>query len=354
MWGNYYKKTRKINYWKSAAIPILIYSLSYGLRDGWGIDFNHYKDVFDHLRETDPGLYILNSLIKNAGCSSPVAFTAYSMILAFGFFFMVKDYKKEAVYILPLLWVCSTQAAVLIRFWIAVGWLLISLHFYLNRSYVKSVILFMIAVATHTSIILFLPIILICSWTDLFRKKKVMMIIFIAATVLLDKQMLGERFVMPLADFVSKYISNERLTMYNTDADFWLSGGRETTIALNETNEIINRVRMAITNGIILFLGFDIKNKYKNGVLLFNLTALGLIFYNTVQGFELIDRYISVLNIFIAFILSFIITEYQKHTLPYKKYVFWSLIVFCYINLFYKPLLGTETLLMYNRYIWDL
>ena len=264
------------------------------------------------------------------------------------------NYKKEAVYILPLLWVCSTQAAVLIRFWIAVGWLLISLHFYLNRFYVKSVILFMIAVATHTSIILFLPIILICSWTDLFRKKKVMMIIFIAATVLLDKQMLGERFVMPLADFVSKYISNERLTMYNTDADFWLSGGRETTIALNETNEIINRVRMAITNGIILFLGFDIKNKYKNGVLLFNLTALGLIFYNTVQGFELIDRYISVLNIFIAFILSFIITEYQKHTLPYKKYVFWSLIVFCYINLFYKPLLGTETLLMYNRYIWDL
>lgn len=353
IWGRYYRDTKKINYWLSALIPILIYSLSYGLRDGWGVDFEHYKDIFEHLRDTDPCLYALNYLINSLGFSSTFAFIIYSVILSCGFFYIVKGYKNEATYILPLLWVCSTEACGLIRYWIAIGWLLIALYFYLQQSYYKSIILFMIAVGTHTSVILFLPIVLICNWKDYFKKRWVLMSIFIVFTVLFDKEMLGEKIVMPAVDFLSKYINNERLNMYNDDAEFWLSGSRITMIAQTETNEIINRIRMGLTHGIILYLGFSVKNRYKNGVIIFNLMAVGLILYNTVQGFELVNRYIETLRMFLAFILGFIIAEQRKYTLINNKLIFWSLIVFCYINLFYRAFLGTQTLLMYNRYIWD-
>lgn len=179
------------------------------------------------------------------------------------------------------------------------------------------------------------------------------MSIFIVFTVLFDKEMLGEKIVMPAVDFLSKYINNERLNMYNDDAEFWLSGSRITMIAQTETNEIINRIRMGLTHGIILYLGFSVKNRYKNGVIFFNLMAVGLILYNTVQGFELVNRYIETLRMFLAFILGFIIAEQRKYTLINNKLIFWSLIVFCYINLFYRAFFGTQTLLMYNRYIWD-
>lgn len=353
VWGRHYRNTGRY-YWVSAIIPILLFSLSYGLRDGWGADFNHYKDIFDHLRETDIGLYVLNYIIKWLGFGSPVVFTIYSLILVVGFFSIVKGYRKEAVYILPLLWaLCATQAAGLIRYWVAVGWLFIALHYYLNKDYVKSLIFLVVAVATHTALVLFVPIILICSWKDYFNNKWVLMAIFIFATILLDRQILGEKIVMPLAEFASNHISNERLDMYSADAEFWFSGEREIKIALNETNEIINRIRMFVTNGIILFFGYEIKNRYKNGVLLFNLTALSIIFYNAVEGFELVNRYVAVMYAFSSFILSFIIVENQKRPLLRNKYIFWLLIIFCYVNYFYRPFIGTETLLLYNNYIWD-
>lgn len=352
-WGQYYKKTKNVKYWPSAVIPILIYSISYGLRDGWGVDFEHYKDIFDNLRDTDPCLYALNYVINFMGFGSPIAFIVYSLILCCGFFYMVKDNKHEALYILPLLWVCSTGAAGLIRFWIAIGWMLISLHLYLNKAYLKSALFFAIAVGTHTSVALFLPLVILCSWKDFFKKRWILMTLFVLISVLFDRQMLGEKIIMPFVDFISKYISNDRLDMYNADATFWLSGNRETVIAANETNELINRIRMALTHGIILYLGFDVKNKYKNGVLLFNLMAIGLFLYNSVLGFELVDRYVTVLRLFLAFILGFVIAEQKTNPIVKNKYVFWGLMVFCYINLFYRAFLGTETILLYNKYIWD-
>ena len=354
IWGIKYKNSKDNNqYWISCLFPILIYSLAYGLRDGWGVDFDHYKDIFQHLRDTDIGLYIINYLVHSFGYGSPVAFTLYSLILALGFFFIVKGYKNEAMYILPLLWVTTTGACGLIRFWIACGWLLMAIHCYLDKHYIKGLLLFVFAVCTHTSVVVFAPIIIICNTVDLFPNRRIVLIVFVVATIILDQVFLGEKLIMPIADFLSSHISNDRLTMYNDDADFWLSGNRETIISANPLFEMIHRIRNAITHFIILYLGFAIKDKYKNGVFFYNLTAISFIFFNAVQGFELVDRYIAFLRVFLSFIVSFIIYQQKREPIIRSNIAFWLLIIFCYINLFYRPLLGTETLFYYTTYIWD-
>ena len=355
IWGSAYRnnKISSVNYWSTCFIPIMIYSLAYGLRDGWGVDFNHYKDIFDHLRDTDVGLYVINYVVKYLGLSSPVAFTIYSAILAVGFFFIVRGYKKEAIYVLPLLWVTTFGACALIRFWVACGWLLMSIHFYLEKKYIKALILFAISVSTHTSIVIFAPIIILCSLRDLFPNKYLLLIVFILATVLLDKSVLGEKIVMPLADFLSQYISNDRLAMYHDNADFWLSGARETAISTNPVFELIHRIRNGLTHFIILYLGFHVKERFKNGCFFYNMMAISFIFYNAVQGFELIDRYVAFLYVFLSFVLAFIICYQKQRPIIRNKYLFWFLIIFCYANLFYRPIIGTETLSFFTTYIWD-
>lgn len=354
IWGVHNKRTTsRQNYWISCVIPILIYSLAYGLRDGWGVDFGHYKDIFTHLYDTDIGLYCINYGISAMGLDYPFAFTIYSAILSVGFFWMVKGYKNEAIYILPLLWATSFGASALIRFWIACGWVMMSIHFYLNYRYIKAAILFFIGICTHTSVVVFVPIIVLCNIKDLFPNKYLLLGFFLIATIGLDKSMLGKNLVMPLADFLSQHITNERLIMYNDDADFWLSGIRDTTISTSSMFELIHRIRYGITHFIILYLGFSIKDKYKHGFFFYNITAISFIFYNAVQGFELIDRYIAFLHVFLSFILAFIIYQQKKAPIIRNKYIFWTLILFCYINLFYRPILGAETLSYYTTYIWD-
>lgn len=355
IWGKTYKnnKIANTNYWKSCLVPVMVYSIAYGLRDGWGVDFNHYKDIFDHLRDTDIGLYVINYTVKYLGLGSSVVFTIYSVILAVSFFFMVKGYKKEAVYILPLLWVTTFGASALIRFWVACGWLLMAIHFYLEKKYIKSTILFVIGVSTHTSVVIFAPIIILCNIRDWFPNKYLLLITFTLATVLLDKSVLGERFVVPLTDFLSQHISNDRLAMYHDDSDFWLSGARETMISSNPMFELVHRIRNGLTHFIILYLGFSVKDKFKNGYFFYNMMAISFIFYNAVQGFELVDRYVAFLHVFLSFILAFIICYQKKTPLIRNKYLFWFLIIFCYVNLFYRPIIGTETLSYFTTYIWD-
>ncbi len=355
IWGKNYKhnKITNANYWQSCIVPIMVYSIAYGVRDGWGVDFDHYKDIFDNMKDTDAGLYAINYIVKSIGFDSPVAFTIYSIILAVGFFFIVKGYKREAIYVLPLLWVTTFGASALIRFWIACGWLLMAIHFYLERKYAKAAILFAIGVSTHTSVVLFAPVVMLCNFKDWFPNKYVLLIIFVLATVLLDKSVLGEKLIMPFTDFLSQHMSNERLTMYHDDADFWLSGDRETVISQNPVFELIHRIRSAVTHFIILYLGFSVKDKFKNGRFFYNIMAISFIFYNAVQGFELVDRYVAFMNVFLSFILAFIISYQKQAHLIKNKYWFWFLIIFCYVNLFYRPILGAETLSYFTTYIWD-
>lgn len=353
IWGEKYKYAVFKRYWLTCIVPIMVYSIAYGLRDGWGVDFDHYKDIFDHLRDTDIGLYVINSAVKYVGLSSPFAFTIYSLILAVGFFFIVKGYKNEAIYILPLLWVTTFGASALIRFWIACGWVLMAIHFYLGKKYVKSFILFGIGISTHTSVAIFVPIVILCNLRDWFPNKRMLLIVFVLATILLDRSTLGEKIVIPLTDFLSQHVSNDRLTMYHDDADFWLSGDRDVMIAANPLFELFHRIRNGITHFIILYLGYSIKDKFKHGYFFYNMTAVSFIFYNAVQGFELVDRYVDFLHVFLSFILAFIICYQKKTPIIHNKYIFYVLIIFCYINLFYRPILGTETLSYFTTYIWD-
>lgn len=353
LWGRMYKKGLIHKYWLSVIIPILIYSLIYGLREGWGVDFNNYKDIFIFSKDTDWGLSVVNSFVQSLGLNYSFAFIVYSIILSTGFFFIIKGYKNEAIYILPLFWVYSFSAVSLIRYWVSIGWVLISLYYFLQKKYVPFILFFILSVSTHMSMMVLLPIILLCNIKDWFNNKMVVMIIYLLATIFLDKGVLGEKLVKPFAEFASLYISNDRLNFYNENADFWFSGERVLAISSNPLFEIIHRIRNGITNFIILYLGFEVKNKYRNGIFFYNLTAIGLIFFNCVQGFELLNRYVAFLCMFSSFILAFIIDYQKKIHFIKNKFIFYILILFCYINLFYRPLFGIETLLYFTTWVWN-
>lgn len=346
-------KYKKMNYWKMASIPIIIYSLSYGLRRGWGADYSVYYNIFQRNEDTDIVLYIINSIIRDLGLPYYIAFICYSLILCLGFFYMVKLYKKEAIFILPLLYCTCFSAVTLIRFFVGVGFLLIGLYYQFKGKYFKCAIFYLLMIGTHNSLMVMLPFLFVFSKIDIFRNRIIVLSVFSIATFVLDQQFLGAKLVTPFVQFLQAHFSHERLNFYYEYSDVFFSGERLLAISTSETFAYIHKLRMFIVHFFILYYGFSIKYKYKNGVFFYNMSAMALMFFQLVQGFELIQRFVLVMYLFISFILAFVASENIKGTLTKYPLLVNLMVVFSFINIVYRLLFGLDTLLRFNTYIWD-
>lgn len=352
LFGNRCRLNPSFKYWFWAIFPIAIYSLGYGLRDGWGVDFNHYRDLFCNLKDTDPSFFALNYILHLLGLDYPFAFIAYSVILCLGFFFITRRYKKCAFIILPLMWCLSASSVTLIRFYVGVGWMLIAISFLLERKIVFFALFSTIAATTHTSLIFVIPFILLFWYKDFFTNKKIVLIVFVCSTFFLDKSFFGMQIVTPIVDFLDSHIHLNRLNFYASSSDIWFSGERLLDAAQNEFNERMNFIRLGITHFLILYFGFDCKDRFRYGYFFYSLTCVSCFFYNLVQGFELVIRYVLFFYLFIAFSVAFILVD-QMENKRHKKVPFAIVMFFVIFNLFYKAFLGSQTFTYYIKYIWN-
>lgn len=153
-----YKNDDEKSYWKYSSIGIIVYSLVEGLRWNRGIDYPHYyQDITGKLfTDYSETVYVWwTELFKFTGLPFWVAFIFYSFLFIHGFYFLLKKFKKQAVWALPLFFIITVGSSEnLIRQFLAVSMFEYALYFFLEKKYGKSAIFALLTVQIHNSVII--------------------------------------------------------------------------------------------------------------------------------------------------------------------------------------------------------
>ena len=132
-----YKDDDEKSYWKYSSIGIIVYSLVEGLRWNRGVDYPHYyQDITGKLfTDYSETVYVWwTELFKFTGLPFWVAFIFYSFLFIHGFYFLLKKFKKQAVWALPLFFIITVGSSEnLIRQYLAVSMFEYALYFFLEK-----------------------------------------------------------------------------------------------------------------------------------------------------------------------------------------------------------------------------
>ncbi|NLD93695.1 MAG: EpsG family protein, partial [Fibrobacter sp.] len=186
----------KKHYWLCSLPAIVAFSLIEGLRYDRGVDYFHYKKLFENslnlsvyydIDSIEPLFQIINKVIKILGLSYPVVFVFYSFILIFAGFFFLRQYKDCAPFLVPLFFLAIvTPAENIVRQFVAIAFVLIALSFFNSKQWIKFCSFILFAFLTHYSSIVLLPFILLFSKFGVFLVKKKIVLITILTLFILS------------------------------------------------------------------------------------------------------------------------------------------------------------------------
>lgn len=153
-----YKDKDGKSFWKFSSIGIIVYSLVEGLRWNRGVDYPHYYQDLTGKLFTDYSEYVYvwwTELFKFTGLPYWIAFIFYSFLLIHGFCCLMKHFKKQAIWALPLFFIITVGSSEnLIRQFIAVSMFEYALYFFLEKKYIKSIVFVIMTMQTHNSVLL--------------------------------------------------------------------------------------------------------------------------------------------------------------------------------------------------------
>lgn len=198
-----------------------------------------------------------------------------------------------------------------------------------------------------------ISIFLLFKHVDLFKNRILTLIIFVGCTFLLNTTILGQGFIIPIVSFFNRMFHSDLFNHYYLAADFFLSGERILPTSEIEIYATIHKYRMFITHLFILYYGFKVKDRYSYGSFFYNMTAISIIIFQISQGFELLDRFQSIMYMFVAFILTYIIRENRRNRLSKDRNIINAFILFSVVNLYFRLLMSSWAFKHFNTYILD-
>ena len=132
-----YKDKNGRNYWKYSSICIIFYSLIEGLRWNRGVDYPHYYQDLTGKLFTDYDEIVYWGWIqffKFTGLPYWVGFIFYSFVFVYGFCFLIKKFKNQAIWALPLFFIVTISSSEnLIRQFLAMSMFEFALYFFLEK-----------------------------------------------------------------------------------------------------------------------------------------------------------------------------------------------------------------------------
>ncbi|BAX78636.1 hypothetical protein ALGA_0241 [Labilibaculum antarcticum] len=144
-------------------LPILIYSLFWGLRYNVGTDFQSYENFFrsvkmntSNIYKLEPGYHFLNEILANLDLTSTSIFIVTSFIVVY---FLYKSVSTKSNLLPIVIFFYFTTSTVLfsqngIRQSIALCILFIVIRFFVEKKYIKSIILLILAFLFHKSVLI--------------------------------------------------------------------------------------------------------------------------------------------------------------------------------------------------------
>lgn len=323
-------------------LPLVLFVLTYALRDGWCQDFMIYEDVYNHQNLYQGKYEFLFSLLfdfcKQLNFSFNVALFVLSTIFILGFFRFTKLFRPYIGLIYTILFTLTiTFIANNIRFSTASGFIFASLPFLQNKKWLPFSLLSVCAVLFHSATILLIGIILLFYFFNPFKKLYIL-IGFYILSLFVSAEILGLQFINLFnlignaglsSDLtIMAYIQDEAVT------ERYFAGERIELGA--QTLSFFNKATTFIFNIWSLYLGWNLvqkKQKYKL-TLYFNLYALSVILEHPSMGFELMLRITTFFKIFASVVWVFIIQDLYKR----KKFLLTIIFILFIILNFYRAL----------------
>ena len=342
--SNFNDKRRKYKFplFVFYGIPLLLFVLTYALRDGWCQDFSIYQDVYNH-KNLYQGKYefLFSSLFdfcKQIKFSFNSVLFILSSIFILGFFYFSKQFRPYIGIIYTILFTLTiTFIANNIRFSTASGFIFASLPFLQKKKWLPFSILSVCAVLFHSATTLLIGIILLFYFFNPFKKLYVL-ISFYILSLFISAEILGLQFINLFSLIgnigfssdltIMAYIQDESVT------ERYFAGERIELGA--QTFSFFNKATTFIFNIWSLYLGWNlVRKKNKHDITLyFNLYALSVILEHPSMGFELMLRIATFFKLFASVIWVLIIQDLYKR----KKFLLTIIFILFIILNFYRAL----------------
>ena len=341
------------NYWRLAIIPILSYGLEEGLRWGRETDWNFYYYVYeDYLHGLSSNHEWLFQLLWRSFASFGLPYscviTACSLFFIFALFFFFKPYasRKEFTYIIPLCAACHIiTSSNLIRWYMAVSFMLMGCRLFLNRKLRMAILCFVAAISTH-----FFSIVIVLFLLCLFYYKKIIMRPAWACLVCVLLLLLFDRSMLAKFGFIYDYLGMfNRFSHYLDNGYSWIIGADE---GYSGTKSVLMSFVTFMPYFAFIISSYHLMQKGALQVAYYNIVVVASMLKIISSGLELFGRVYCFFDFFICLSCIMSVGYIRKTS---GKFIYKLLLVLCVFYILRKFLYMCEPM-QYDElmlYVWN-
>lgn len=299
------------------ALPLTVYILTYGLRDGWFHDFTVYENVFLHpYLESEYEIFfvLVTRLVRLLGLPVAGAMTVYCAFCVVGCFWlfaMKRSYLGISMAILVLLNVWGL--GMLIRWCFALGLLYAGLRYFIDKKWWQFALCFLLAIGVHFPIFIVEAVAVAIYYLRPFRNIYVN-IALVALSLLVSQQMLAS-LTLSVAEHLNFFPASLRISNYITDpkvVDYYFQGDN---LDITGQFTVFHTLRLLIYYLWFLVWGHIVLKGDKDSffALVYNMFALSAVLFFPTEGFELMMRIITAFTLVGAPLMARIIVyQFRK------------------------------------------
>lgn len=351
-------------YYISFILSILFYTIAYGLRKDWAVDYVVYESVFEGTRSNisiEKYEFLFARLIMflqflNLDYHSLLIIVA-SLTIAVPIL-LLKDQKEISILAIPIfIMMCSYQASNLVRFFLAFSILNIGIYYLLQDKLRLCVVFAIASLLIHTGTILLMPFIFIFYRFSVMRNPKVVFGVFLVAFALGSISEYTDdsnaKFIKMSLDIVLSFLGDDsQLNKYSDISviNDWILGEREEvtySIFLLSSRLLLALGFIFLGNRVLSLLNEKSKKKYF--YFFYQMVCFALIIENITSGTEILTRFCLYFK-YMAFIPVGIIM-YHRHKFKSLDLILYACmcigVLYC---CFYEQKQLTEFNLLY---VWD-
>lgn len=343
------------SYWK-ASIPVMIlYTFVEGLRYMRSWDYPHY--MYDltiglYSQYSEPIYILWADGFRELGIHFSFGFLFYSAILVFSFFLLLKDFYKAAFWACPLFLVIPNQSTNLIRMFFAMAFLLIAIHYLINKKN-KAYIFFAVSSMIHFSVIPVVFIVVLLNWGKMGLLSNyvfVILVIYFAFFFFWDITKFDD-FIPLLAMIDSSNF--EQANAYLNNADDWIGSGGDISekYGFKKAGLMMSTLNVCVP-AYIIYYGYKAYRRYPQLKIILGCSVFAFFVQIIGGGIELFSRYYHWMSCLIPILIGII--WYIVPMKPIERILFVCIICFYYYvaNFIYFLFVPSAMMTGYG-FVWD-
>lgn len=343
------------SYWKLSVLPIIVFTLFYGLRFGRLIDYNlyavRYRDLGKYL---DDEYELLFRYICHWGASLGIHYQFLILMITFlvilSIFYLFKDIKYRGAfpYILLVFLVVIVPIEQLVRWYFAAAFYVFAIFYFLKADYVRFGIFAVCACLTHIGYLLLIAFFIIIYYVRMQLIPRNICIILLIFSVFL-----GETKVLAdLSPYLNVLSLNDKTSRYVDNFSTLVTEGSR-YIGIREFG-ITTQIRIILAYSFPLLFLERLKMKGVSYWLI-NTYCIAVLVYPIFSKVEILDRYSAILMlvsvpVIVGMSLHLFFSQFNKWSLQMKWFG-----VLSFVSNVYPILSGLfgRTEWWYMLFIWD-